>query len=151
MKDVYQENKINLEEYLKAFYCSPCQRGIFVFIDGEIAGWDILSRGFVFEIIFPKLVKSYAMDALIKNQKKITISRNPKEEARRFLEGIKDCREDKYPSTGQGFDYRFEGEDKVGSALVVDNEIIHMAFFRTTKEEQTGRMSGYKRRRGYRI
>jgi len=51
----------------------------------------------------------------------------------------------------QGWDYRFEGEDRVGSALVFDDTIIHMAFFKISKEERVGRMSGYKRRRGYRI
>ena len=151
MKDVFKQKETNLEEYLEAFQCLPYQKGIFVFIDGEIAGWDILSRESSFALIFPKLVKSYAIDALLKEEKKVVTCRNPIEEARHFLEGMQDCKEGKYPSTGQGFDYRFEGEDKVGSALVVENEIIHMAFFRTTREQKTGRMSGYKRRRGYRI
>jgi hypothetical protein len=52
------------------------------------------------------------------------------------------------PSTGQGLDYRFEGQDKVGSALVYLEKIIHLAFFKLSKEERIGRMSGYKRRRG---
>jgi hypothetical protein len=51
----------------------------------------------------------------------------------------------------QGWDYRFEGKDKVGSALVYRKGIIHMAFFKISKEERAGRMSGCKRRRGYRI
>jgi len=151
MKDVYKQKETNLEEYLKAFRCLPSQKGIFVFIDGEIAGWDILSRESAFQMIFPKLVKSYAMDALLEEKKKVVTCLKPEEEARRFLQEIKDCQEEKYPSAGQGFDYRFEGMNKVGSALVVEKEVVHMAFFRTTKEEKTGRMSGYKRRRGYRI
>lgn len=151
MKDVFEQKKETLEDYIKAFRLVPSQRGILVFVDGEVAGWDILSRGESFQVLFPKLIKSYAMDALIKDQKKIILSRNPEEEARLFLEGIKDCREEKYPSTGLGEDFRFEGSDKVGSALVVEKQVIHMAFFRMNKEEQTGRMSGYERRRGYRI
>jgi len=67
------------------------------------------------------------------------------------LQEIKDCTEKKYPSSGQGWDYRFEGKDKVGSALVFDDTIIHMAFFKMSKEERVDRMSGYKRRREYRI
>ena len=53
-------------------------------------------------------------------------------------------------SLKQGWDYRFEGKDKVGPALVYCQRIIHMAFFKISKEERVGRMSGYKRRRGYR-
>jgi len=54
-------------------------------------------------------------------------------------------------SLKQSGDYRFEGKDKVGSALVYRQRIIHMAFFKISKEKRVGRMSGYKRRRGYRI
>jgi len=151
MKDVYEQKQTNLEECLKVFQCLPGQKGIFVFIDGEIAGGDILSRAAALAMVFPKLVKSYAMDALIKEQDKIILSQNPIEEARRFLEEIKNCRQEKYPSPGMGDDYRFEGQDKVGSALVVEQQVIHLAFFKASKEEQIGRMSRYKRRKGYRI
>ncbi len=151
MKDVFEGKKDDLEEYMKAFQCLPHQKGMFVFVGGEVAGWDMLSRESAFDIIFPKLVKSYAMDAVLEKGKKKGSSEKPAEEAKGFLEGIKECEEKKYPSTGQGWDYRFEGKDKVGSALVFDHTIIHMAFFKMSKEERAGRMSGYKRRREYRI
>lgn len=151
MKDAFKQKEANLVEYLKAFHCLPHQKGIFVFIDGEIAGWDILSRESAFAIIFPKLVKSYAMDALMKERKGMVACQKPEEEANKFLAEIRDCKQDKYPSTGQGFDYRFEGIDKVGSALVVQEEVIHTAFFKVSKEEKAGKMARYKRRRGYRI
>ncbi|MBA7538781.1 hypothetical protein ES705_31058 [subsurface metagenome] len=124
---------------------------MFVFVGGEVAGWDMLPRGSAFKVIFSKLVKSYALDALLEKRKEKISSKKPIEEAKRFLQEIKDCKENKYPSTGQGWDYRFEGKDKVGSALVYRQKIIHMAFFKISKEERVGRMSGYKRRRGYRI
>ena len=151
MKDIYEGKKEDLEEYMRAFQCLPHQKGMFVLVGGEIAGWDIFSRESIFEVIFPKLVKSYAMDAVLEKEKKKESSEIPTEEAKRFLQEIKDCQEKKYASTGQGWDYRFEGKDKVGSALVHDDTIIHMAFFKMSKEERVGRMSGYKRRRGYRI
>ena len=151
MKDIYEGKKEDLEEYMKAFQCLPHQKGMFVFVGGEVAGWDMLSRESAFQIIFPKLVKSYAMDAVLEKGGKKGSSEKPTEEAKRFLQEIKDCKEKKYASTGQGWDYRFEGKDKVGSALVFDDTIIHMAFFKMSKEEKVGRMSGYNRRRGYRI
>ncbi|GAH38024.1 unnamed protein product [marine sediment metagenome] len=91
------------------------------------------------------------MDALLEKGKEKGSSKKPMEEAKRFLQEIKDCKEKKYPSTGQGWDYRFEGKDKVGSALVYRQGIIHMAFFKISEEERAGQMSGYKRRRVYRI
>ncbi len=151
MKDVFEGKKDDLEEYMKAFPCLPHQKGMFVFMGGEIAGWDMLSRESAFKVIFPKLVKSYAMDAVLEKRKKKGSSKLAMEEAKRFLQEIKDCKEKKYSSSGQGWDYRFEGKDKVGSALVYRKGIIHMAFFKISKEERVSRMSGYKRRRGYRI
>ena len=151
MKDVFEGKKDDLEEYMKAFPCLPHQKGMFVFMGGEVAGWDILSRESAFKVIFPKLVKSYAMDAVLEKGKKKGSSKLALEEAKRFLREIKDCKEKKYSSSGQGWDYRFEGKDEVGSALVYRKGIIHMAFFKISKEERVGRMSGYKRRRGYRI
>jgi hypothetical protein len=148
MKDVFEGKKNDLEEYIKAFQCLPHQKGMFVFMGGEVAGCDMLSRESAFEVIFPKLVKSYAMDAVLEKRKKKGSRKKPMEEAKRFLQEIK---EKKYPSSGQGWDFRFEGEDKVGSALVYRKRIIHMAFFKISKEERVGRMSGYKRRREYRI
>ena len=62
--------------------------------------------------------------------KKKGSSEKPLEGAKIFLQEIKDCKEKKYPSAGQGWDYRFEGKDKVGSALVYRQRIIHMAFLR---------------------
>jgi hypothetical protein len=151
MKDVFEGKKNDLNDYLKAFSYLAHQNGILVLVGGEIAGLDILSREAAFQIIFPKLVKSYALDALLEKEKKKGSSQMPLEEAKHFLEEIKDTEEKKYPSSGQGFDYRFEGEDKVGSALVYPDQVIHLAFFKLSKEERIGRMSGYKRRRGYRI
>ena len=129
IKDVFEGKKDDLKEYIKAFQCLPHQKGIFVFVGGEVAGWDMLSRESAFEVIFPKLVKSYAMDAVLEKVKKKGICKKPMEKAKRFLQEINDCKEKKYSSSGQGWDYRFEGKDKVGSALVYNKSIIHMAFF----------------------
>jgi len=150
MKDVFEGKKDDLEEYMKAFQCLAHQKGILVLVGGEVVGLDILSRESAFGVIFPKLLKSYAMDAVLEKEKKGS-SAMPVEEAKKFLQEMKDCKETQYPSTGQGMDYRFEGEDKVGSALVYLEKVIHMAFFKMSKEERVERMSGYKRRRGYRI
>jgi len=130
MKDVFAGEKDDLEEYIKAFPCLAHQQGIFVLVGGEVAGWDMLSRESAFKVIFPKLVKSYAMDAVLEKAKKKGSSKKLMEEAKRFLQEIKDCKEKKYPSSGQGWDYRFEGKDKVGSALAIAKESSIWPFLR---------------------
>ena len=90
------------------------------------------------------------MDAMLEKEgKKEKKDEKCIEEAKRFIEEIKDCREKIYPSVGQGKEYRFEGKNKVGTALVYRKKVIHTAFFKVSEEEKIGRMSGYKRRRGF--
>ena len=93
MKDVFEGKKDDLKEYIKAFPCLPHQKGIFVFEGGEVAGWDMLSRESAFKVIFLKLVKSYTIDAELEKAKKKGSSKKPREEAKRFLQEIKDCKE----------------------------------------------------------
>jgi len=59
-------------------------------------------------------------------------------------------REKKYESIGNGWIYRFEGEQVVGSALIYRRRVIHMAFFRVTEGEKAGSKASYRRRRGFR-
>lgn len=85
MKDVFEGKKDDLKEYIRAFQCLPHQKGMFVFVGGEVARWDILSRELAFKVVFPKLIKSYALDALLEKAKKKGSSKKPREEAKRFL------------------------------------------------------------------
>jgi ARG and Rhodanese-Phosphatase-superfamily-associated Protein domain len=65
MSDIYQSREDDLKGYLDAFKYIPHQKGIFVMLNGRVAGFDVISLESAYEIIHPKLVKSYAMDALL--------------------------------------------------------------------------------------
>jgi len=51
-------------EVLVSGYTFVASISAIIAVGGEVAGWDMLSRESAFEVIFPKLVKSYAMDAV---------------------------------------------------------------------------------------
>jgi hypothetical protein len=148
MKDLYEAKMHDLDEYLKAFAYVPHQKGLFVFISGELIGLDFISRERAFEKLHPKLVKSYAMEAILERKEE---GRKPeKKETEDFRKEATECEEKKYESVGKGWDYRYTGKSVVGSALLVDHMVIHMAFFRITESEKEGRMAGYRRRRSFR-
>ena len=63
---------------------------------------------------------------------------------------VKEISDTKHKSVGLGWDIRFEGKQKVGSALINEKNVIHMAFFTIDESEQTGNISGLSRRRSYR-
>jgi hypothetical protein len=149
MKDIYEAKMHDLDEYLKVFTYVPDQKGIFVFIGGDVVGLDFISREIAFEKLHPKLVKSYAMEAILESKEE---GRKPeKKQAEDFLKQAAVCEEKKYDSVGKGCDYRFTGKNIVGSALMVDDKVIHMAFFRITESEKAGDMASFKRRRRFRI
>jgi hypothetical protein len=64
MHDAYDTVSERLKKYFESFDFIEGQNGLFAFIDGKIAGFDILSRTEAFKKVFPKLIKSYAMDAV---------------------------------------------------------------------------------------
>lgn len=149
MEDIYKSKIDELDEYLKTFKYVLRQKGLLVFINGEVTGFDVISSEPAYKTLYLKLVKSYAMDALL--QKKEKNDEPSVNKAKAFLEEITVSKEKKYKSIGHGWDYRFEGKAIVCSALVYRKKVIHTAFFRTTESDKAGRISGYRRRRDFRI
>ena len=148
MRDVYQSKAGDLEKYMRAFLCLPHQRGLLAVIDGEVAGFDFLSRETAYKMAHPKLARSYALDALLQRTESGTeVSSSI---ARAFLDTALRSKGKKYESVGHGWDHRLEGEDLVGSALTFRNAVIHMAFFRSTAQQREERMARSRRRREFR-
>jgi len=149
MREVFESRENDLRGYLDAFQYVPYQRGIFVMVNGIAVGFDILSLSSAYEIIHPKLVKSYAMDALLQKNRKG--EEPPVDKAKAFIGEAIQCEEKKYESIGHGWDHRFEGKTIVGSSLVYQEKVIHMAFFSIDEAERVGTISSPSRRRRFRL
>ncbi len=131
MRDVYTAKTQDLGAYLSAFECVAHQQGSLVFTNGEAVGLDVVPRQKAYQALHPKLVKSYAIDALLQSQGRHEAPSLAK--ARAFLQEAQGCEDNIFTSVGMGHDYRFWGRQIVGSALVVDGHIIHLALFRLDK------------------
>ena len=119
MADIFKAKQEEMEGYLDTFSCVPSQKGLLVFVNGRVVGFDILSSSAAYELLHPKLLKSYVMDALLhkaKSRVKITL-----DTASAFIGAIQSCTEKKFKSAGLGWDHRFEGKMIVGSSLVNDD------------------------------
>jgi len=119
-----------------------------VIVNGAVVGLDMVSRSTAFGKLHPKLIRSYVMDAL--TEKPLIGKEASRGKADAFLNKILQCEEHKFDSVGYGQDYRYEGKKIVGSALVNESTVIHMAFFQITETEKADRMSSVSRRRAYR-
>ena len=148
MTDVFEAKKKELDDCLDAFTHLPDQKGLLVFVNGAVVGFDLISRTAAYEALHPKLAKSYVMDALLQKtngRRKATL-----DDARAFVKETQSCSEKKFKSAGLGWDYRFEGVTLVGSSLVHDETAVHTAFFRAQNATNGGRMANYARRAEYR-
>jgi hypothetical protein len=195
MRDVFEAKRAVLEDYLKSFKLEDGQKGVLVFIGGEVAGLDFVSREQAFAVLHAKLVKSYAIEAMLvgerakavtaakgekkgeRKEKKEGVKEGKKEgeqqggsgkslkrgvmggeqrldeaKAREFMGRAAECSETRYESVGLGSSRRYEGRGVIGSALAVDDRVIHMAFFRTsgTEGERVGEMAAFSSRRRFR-
>lgn len=148
MKDVYESRENDLKGYSEAFPEVSGQTGILVAVNGKVVGFDILSRSHAYALLHQEIVRSYAIDALLQQSKVIGIpSLN---ESKSFLEAAAACQENAFPSPGYGQDHRFEGDRMVGSSLVYQERVIHMAFFAKLGNERKESMAGSNRRRRFR-
>jgi len=64
MADLFEGKKDPLGEYLKPFRLVDCQVGAIFAINGKVVGLECFGYQQTFSKFFPKLVQSYALDAL---------------------------------------------------------------------------------------
>ncbi|MBS3763393.1 MAG: hypothetical protein KGZ25_08845 [Planctomycetes bacterium] len=150
MRDAYEQRQEDLEAYLKGIQRAEEQAGLLVFINGQVVGFDALSRSETYAKLHGKLVRSYAMEALLK-QNGESEEVGP-EMAQDFVDEARQCDEKKFESVGYGMDYRYRGEAIIGSALVCDEWPVHCAFFRDESggDEEQGHISPMGIRRHFR-
>src|SRR5262249_51115953 len=64
MSDIYQSYSANLDEYVQKLSPVNAQVGAAFAINGEIIGFDLFDRASTLTKLLPKLVSSYAIQAL---------------------------------------------------------------------------------------
>ncbi len=151
MRDVFEHKREDIEGYVNALPVLAGQQGMVVFVGGDLMGGDFLSQPSAYGILHPKLIKSYAMEAITGMPRRSSGGKDYPGDARAFLESARSAVEEPHPSIGYGTDYRYEGKGMVGSALVHDDWVIHAAFFAADeKSAEVGPMSGFRQRRHFR-
>ena len=150
MRDAYELKKADLEDYTQAFSNLQVQNGIAVFLGGEIVGIDFLSHAPAMDNLLPKLISSYAMDA-IRIHEGGKRGKPNSNDVKKFLTTIDRCTLESYHSQGVGDDARLESDQIQGAALIALKTVIHLAAFaKSEKSAQRGSMSSFSRRRNFR-
>jgi len=144
MSHIYEKETPSLQEYLKHFRIIDSQIGAVFMINGEVAGMDLFGRPDTFAGIFPKLVQSYAIDAIDWYESKQE-TKALKRHVTSFLKDTLAASVECHPSVGLGTDCRFDSKKITGFALIHDNQVIHLCVF---AKHGTGIPTGFTSRMG---
>jgi hypothetical protein len=132
MSDVYRKERGNLREYVRALSPRPGQIGAIFVIDGKVAGLDIFDSADTFAKLSAKLVRSHALDAIEVDSEATDI--DTQNLAKSFLDQVAAISTTAHLAIGLGTDHRFDGSSISGGALVVDDEVLHVAAFPTAAD-----------------
>ena len=156
MGDIFEKHKYRLSDYVKAFNAIENQAGMLVMVGDDITGLDLFSNKHTLKKLMPKLVRSFALDAIELNTNKQYQPRV--EHAEDLLGKATTAMASFHKGIGDGINLRLQNETVIGGALALDKQVIHLSAFR--KEGRTGpgsyrrnRESSVRRashRRGYR-
>lgn len=128
MADVYEHLEGSLAEYRARLGTRPGQNGAVFALGGDIAGLELFDAPETFARLFPKLLDSYAMDAL--EARTAGTDPHPSPEAvRDFLGRVGEARAEAFAALGEGRDLRLHGRRVVGGALECDGWLIHLSAF----------------------
>ena len=131
LHDIYRSQQEKLTAWEHAFPYVAGAVGFVIGLGGQIIGADLFDQPETAEALWPKLRRSYALDALEASAE----STIPQEQAENLLVRAHGARFEVYPSLALGEDARFEADGVVGGSLVYEETPIHISLFRS--DEQT--------------
>jgi len=150
MHQAFEALAQELDRCLQA--CPPVagQTGLLVIVDQEVAGFDLLTQPEAYARLHAKLLKSYALEALVEPSRGgPPDAEGCRARAREFLARAAAAEEQAFPSVGCGTDYRYRRPGLTGSALVHDGKVIHAAFFHLPEspDSRSDSMASLRQRR----
>ena len=137
MSDIYEQKEQAMKEFVERFRPIEGQIGAVFSIDNVITGLDLFDSPDTLGKVLPKLVRSYALDAI--ETANPVDDRTDRENAKRFLQGLADSKFARFPAVGLGEDLRIESRTIAGGALVVDNQTVHLWAFPLKSEHTSER------------
>jgi hypothetical protein len=140
LSDVFERNAPRLEDYVKAFEPVEGQAGAVFALNGEVVGLDVFDFQATFRRVFPKLLYSYALDAIEGKPVEKPVSRSDVEA---FLTAVRSAEGRRYKALGEGDDVRLSGPGVVGASLEARERTVHLTAFR--REEGSGPVARMRR------
>ena len=133
MRDVFDSRAGSMEAAVAALPTMPRQVGSLFLSGNDVLGLDLVSRPAAYARLHPKFVRSYLLETLLSTPAELSapaeLAGGEREAGRVFLDRMLAADEKSFPSVGCGQDHRLSGPGQIGSALVWDRTVLHLACF----------------------
>jgi ARG/rhodanese/phosphatase superfamily protein len=146
MNAMYDSTAVSLDAYVRAFGWVEAQAGVIFAIGSETMGLDLMDHPFTMRAMLPKLLRSYALDAVEAPHPVVATDG----QAAQFLAHTAAAESLIRPSIGIGNDVRLTGSNVSGAALWANDRYVHVCSFKTSGNGTTAgstRISRPTRRR----
>jgi hypothetical protein len=127
MSEMFESRAGDVEQYVAAFKPVAGQAGAVFAINGRIAGLDLFDFAATWNKLMPKLVRSYALDAVDRGGEPAgkAESNSPED----FLAVVASLKTEQFDAVGEGRDLRLAGGSVHGAALLARDRIVHLNAF----------------------
>jgi hypothetical protein len=126
LHQAYEDRAAGLEEFRKNMTAPGDCNGVVFTVHGRLVGADIFDKADTLKQCWPKLVASFALDAL---ERSAASKSAGSEEVAAWLRAAADAQVQTFKSPGMGEDVRIEGPRLIGAGLIVDKQPIHIELF----------------------
>jgi hypothetical protein len=124
---VYQDYAARLNDLGARLQPPEGCHGVIFAVAGQIEGADLFDQPATLAKLWMKLVRAYALDAM--EAQAIGAPPVTTDDVSRWLQSAASAKTESYPSPGIGSDVRLEASTLSGSALVVDEQAVHLELF----------------------
>lgn len=136
--DAYDHFAGSVDEFVAGFQIVENQVGACFAINGRICGVELFDASSTCSKLMPKLVRSYALDAIDDSQSDIP---EVGVEWESFLASLGAAPADSFAAVGEGEDLRVRSDTIAGGALTARDRVIHLCAFNHKQGEVTRRRS----------
>jgi hypothetical protein len=139
MAALFERRHDDIQDYLEAIPTSDGQIGAAYAIGETLLGIDVFDSNATFRKLAPKLLASYALDAM---ELELPAASPDTHAVNAFIQSVRAAAHQPSTTVGIGEMVRLSAEDLVGAALQVDGCCVHLAAFRRQAFENQGREQG---------
>ena len=142
VEKVFEDHEETLGKYVERLDCVEGQVGAVFSVKGRLAGMELFDRADTCRLLMPKIIRSYALDAIDPGYRPNDILGfgSPAD----VLELVAGSGYSSHKAVGEGDDLRFDSTPNIaGGALFARDRIVHLCVFVSAEGQRAGDGNGY--------